>query len=684
MPMKYPDAKRLDIVDVIHGHEVGDPYRWLEDAADPDTVAWSKAEDDLTFPYLAQLPGRDATAARIRALIPGDVGVPALRGERSFFMRRESNQEHAVFWLRDADGTERPLVDPNVLSDDATITLDGATVSKEGTRLAYLLSQGGDEESVLRVMDVDTGDIIDGPIDRCRYSPIAWLPGGGEFFYVRRLPPDQVPDGEDQFHRRVYRHRVGADSATDTLVFGEGGDKTAYYGVKVSHDGRWLIVDRALGTAPRNDVYIADLNESPLRFATIQEGEDVETEAWVDAGNGQLYLHTNRDAPRRRLCVTHPTSPGRENWREVIPQSDGVLEDVAATDDKLVALHSLHAVSAITLHDKDTGASSGSIDLPSLGAASIRTRPEGGNEVWVGYTDFVAPHRVLRYDLDSGLLERWADPPGAVEVKDIVSEQVTFKSKDGTEVRMFVVHHANTTAATGSHPTILYGYGGFNIALTPAYSGSILAWVEAGGVYAIANLRGGSEEGEEWHRDGMRGSKQNVFDDFIAAGESLVARGWTTPDHLAIMGGSNGGLLVGATLTQRPDLFAAVVCSAPLLDMLRYERFGLGVTWNDEYGTAAHAEEFAWLLGYSPYHRVVDGTAYPATLFTVFESDTRVDPLHARKLCAALQAATSGDSPILIRREVDVGHAGRSISRYVALLADELAFLATHTGLKLS
>jgi prolyl oligopeptidase len=679
--MNYPDAKRLDTVDVIHGREVADPYRWLEDSDDADTQAWSRAQDELAKPYLANLPGRDALADRIRDLLPGDVSVPALRGDRAFFLRREPAQEHGVFWLRDADGTERPLVDPNALSDDATITLDGATVSKEGDRVAYLLSQGGDEQSVLRVLDVNTGEIIDGPIDRTRYSPIGWLPGGEEFFYVRRLPPEQVPDGEEDFHRRVYRHRVGSDPDTDdVLVFGGGGDKTAFYDVYTSHDGRWLIISRALGTAPRNDVFIADLTTGvALSFTTIHEGEDVETIATIDPTSGLLHLLTNRDAPRKRLCVADPTSPTPDQWREVLPETDAVLDAVSETADHLVALRSRHAVSEVALHDKDTGALDRTIDLPSLGSAGIRTRPEGGHELWIGYTDFVTPARVLHYDPATDALEPWADPPGAIDVKGIVSEQITYQSKDGTDVRMFLIHQEGTTAGT-PHPTILYGYGGFNIPLTPAYSASILSWVESGGVYVIANLRGGSEEGEAWHRAGMRDQKQNVFDDFIAAAEWLIAHGWTAPDQLAISGGSNGGLLVGATLTQRPDLFAAVICSAPLLDMVRYEQFGLGPLWTDEYGTVEDADEFGWLIGYSPYHRVTPGTAYPATLFTVFESDSRVDPNHARKMCAALQAAsTASDRPILVRREVDVGHAGRSISRTVALLADQLSFLAAHT-----
>ncbi len=682
--MDYPDATRLDIVDVIHGREVADPYRWLEAADDPATNAWSESQDELANGVIAELPGRDRLAERMRELLPGDVGAPLVLGDRSFFTRRQPDEEHGVLWLRDADGTERPLVDPNALSDDATITLDGWSPSKEGHRLAYLLSQGGDEESRLEVIDVASGERLDGPIDRCRYTAIAWIPGGDEFFYVRRLPPEEVPDGESQYHRRVYRHRVGTDPATDQLVFGDGGDKTAYYTATVSRDGRWLIVGRWLGTAPRSDLYVADLTTPELEFKTIQEGEDVDTSMpLVHHLDGRLYLLTNRDAPRARLVVTDPEHPEPATWRDLIPEADAVLVDYSLTNDAVVAVHTRHAVSELTVYDKPTGAPRETIELPSLGTADVTSRPEGGDDIWIGYSDFVTPHRVFHYDLNTQTLEPWADPPGAVEVKGIVAEQVVYQSKDGTDVRLFLLRNERTEA-DGSRPTVLYGYGGFNISLSPAYSSTIVAWVEAGGVYAIANLRGGSEEGETWHRAGMRENKQNVFDDFIAAGEWLIEAGWTDPQHLGITGGSNGGLLVGATLTQRPDLFASVICSAPLLDMIRYERFGLGQSWNDEYGTAEDPVEFGWLLGYSPYHRVTPGTEYPAVMFAVFDSDSRVDPNHARKMCAALQAATRGDRPIVLRREVDVGHAGRSISRYVALYADELAFHAAHLGLTLT
>jgi len=346
-----------------------------------------------------------------------------------------------------------------------------------------------------------------------------------------------------------------------------------------------------------------------------------------------------------------------------------------------VVARTLHAVGGVQVHDRSTGEQRASVPLPGPGSViGLTARPDGGDEAWIGYSDFTTPPMVFRYQVSNGALTTWMDAPGTVELPEIVATQRTYRSRDGTEVRMFVLHRRGLEP-DGAQPTILYGYGGFNIALTPSYSATIGAWVEQGGVYAIAGLRGGSEEGEAWHRAGMREHKQNVFDDFAAAAEHLIQAGYTRPDRLAISGGSNGGLLVGATLTQRPELFRAVVCSAPLLDMIRYERFGLGVTWNDEYGRADDPVEFGWLYAYSPYHHVVKGTDYPAVLFTVFESDSRVDPLHARKLCAALQWATDSGRPILLRAEREVGHGARSVARMVDLQADVLAFIADELDL---
>jgi prolyl oligopeptidase len=707
---QYPDAARQDIVDSIHGHEVADPYRWLEDAGGEPTKEWLRAQDELYAAYQASVPGRDALAARLRELLAaGDVGAPVWRGDRHFFARREPAQEHAVIYVADSPGAERVLIDPIAIDPAGLTTLDSWRPDREGRQLAYQLSESGREESVLRVMDVATGEIVDGPIDRCRYSDVAWLPGGEAFYYSRRLAPDAVPAGEEQFHRRVYLHRVGTPADNDVLILGTDMEKTNYYSIEVNPDGRWLIIAASAGTAPRNDVWIADLaagDPAAPNLHVAQQGVDALT--WPRAGrDGRFYLLTDRDAPRGRVAIADPADPAfpeYASWQELIPEDpEAVAQDLAILDGPglgepvLLVARARHAISEITVHDLAFGDRIGRVELPGLGSAGdLRERPEGGHEAWFRYTDYVTPGLVLRYDATDGSTEVWQRAPGAIEVPAVRAEQVAYSSADGTTVRMVIIsadggrEEATAEAAGGlvplPKPAILYGYGGFNVSQSPAFSASVLAWVEAGGVYAVAGLRGGSEEGEEWHRAGMRERKQNVFDDFHAAAEYLIAAGLTTRDQLVVWGGSNGGLLVGASVTQRPDLSVAAVCSAPLLDMVRYEQFGLGQTWNDEFGTAADPTEFGWLLSYSPYHHVRPGVTYPAVLFTIFDGDTRVDTMHARKMCAALQHATSAPAslrPVLLRAEAQVGHGARALSRSIGLSAETLAFAAAQAGLQL-
>jgi prolyl oligopeptidase len=720
----YPCARRLDLAEEIFGHVVRDPYRWLEERESAETGGWLAAQDALFAEHAAGLPGRAALAGRIAELTrSGSVSAPVWRGERQFFLRRTPDQDHAVLFaagLPAADPAERALVDPMRIDPSGLTTLDSWQPDKEGELLTYQMSHGGDEESVLRVMDVATGQDVDGPIDRCRYSSVAWLPGadpgrgpvGKAFYYVRKLPPEAVPEGEQRYHRRVYLHRVGTPAADDVEIFGDGREKTNYYSVSVSRDGRWLVISASQGTAPRNDLWLADLSLSEPaspRLRVIQQGVDART-GLMPGRDGRMYVFTDAGAPRGRLAVADPAAPGPEGWRDLIPErADAVLTDFAILDGAemtrpvLLAAWKKHAISEVTVHDLASGQRAGTVPLPGLGSiGGISERPEGGHEAWFSYTDNTTPVLTYRYDGRGGEVEVWARAPGTVEVPPVATEQVTYQSQDGTEVRMLIISPVRSRPdPQRSRPAILYGYGGFGVSMTPGYSASVLAWVEAGGVYAIASLRGGGEEGEAWHRAGMRENKQRVFEDFYAAAEKLIADGWTTPGQLTISGGSNGGLLVGAALTQRPELFAAVLCSAPLLDMIRYERFGFGETWNDEFGSASDPVEFGWLLGYSPYHHVHEGTRYPAVLFSAYDNDTRVDPLHARKMCAALQhAITTGvdgppagpagpgapdggapGRPVLLRLESSVGHGARAVSRSVSLAADMLAFAACQTGL---
>lgn len=696
--MKYPQTRREPISEERFGRVVADPYRWLEKGDSDEVRQWSGEQEELWQSEVARLSGRAHWTSRLRQLLgAGYRSTPTWRGTREFFLRRSAGEELGILYTRKDPASEiEVLIDPLEINPGGTTTLDSWQPSKEGDQLAYQLSTGGTEESTLYVLDVETREVIDGPIDRARYSPIAWLPGGKAFYYVRRLAPELLKEEERQYHRRVYFHIVGSNPAEDVEIFGSGLEMTNYYGVSLSMDGRWLTLSASAGTEPRNDLWLADLHaSSPTapKFILIQSAESDAQTSLEPLRDGRILIATNFDASRGRICISSPTtllSVGESaEWRDLVPEDPeavisgwGVLDGPLMPASMLLVLWSRHTVSEITVHSLETGERQSTIPLPGLGTVTgISVRPEGGHEAWFGYTDHVTPPTIYSFDGRTLEVKKYADPPGAVTVPKVFAKQVTYTSFDDTQVRMFILSASD--GADKVRPTILYGYGGFGVGLNPAFSATALAWVEAGGIWAVANIRGGDEEGEEWHRQGMRGEKQNVFDDFLYAAQYLINNGWTSPEHLAIEGGSNGGLLVGAALTQRPDLFAAVVCSAPLLDMVRYELHGLGATWSDEYGSAAIEEEFEWLISYSPYHQVRDGQEYPATLFTVFDGDTRVDPLHARKMCAILQQAQSPNSelPILIRAERNVGHGARSLSRTIDLSADSLAFISRWTGM---
>ncbi|MFC6085107.1 prolyl oligopeptidase family serine peptidase [Sphaerisporangium aureirubrum] len=690
--MRYPDAPRLDTAEEFHGEVVGDPYRWLEDAGDPRTLAWTAAQQELFARERAgwaELPAWHATLTELSRLPMGS--VPRLRGDRVFANRLEAGAEHAELLVREG-GDERVLISPLTLDPGGGTVLEAWQPSLEGDLLAYQLSSGGTEDSLLRVMDVATGAVVDGPIDRVRRTPVAWLPGGRSYYYVRRLAPELNP-GEERYHRRVYLHHVGTGPEQDVLIFGEGQDKTRFYTVGVTPDGRWLKVSATTGTSPANDLWLADLRDGPPerpRLRPVQQGTGARTVLQIAPGTGPgdpVWLRTDRDAPRGRVVVATAAGPAPAAWRTLIPERpDAVLEDFAPlTGDGLdrplmLVLWSRHAVSEITVHDLADGRELGTVGLPGSGAAGpLTTRPEAGHEAWFVYCDHTTPPTVLRHDALTGLTEPWTRPPGTGHDGEVKTSHVTFPSKDGTPVRMFVLSAAGTPDRP--RPAVLTGYGGFGVSMSPGYMPQALAWVRAGGVFAVACVRGGGEEGEQWHRAGTGPRKQNVFDDFDAAAGFLVEQGWTAPGMLGAVGESNGGLLAGAALTQHPEKYGAVVCLAPLLDMLGYERLGMGPSWRPEFGSVADPEGFAVLRAYSPYHRVREGVRYPPVLFAVADGDTRVDPAHSRKMCALLQHASSGSGPVLLRLERDVGHGARAASRINALHADVFTFMARYLGL---
>jgi prolyl oligopeptidase len=689
---RYPAAVRLSLAEELHGQAVSDPYRWLEDDRDPRTIAWLAAQQDLLATEQARwLVSR--WHATLEELNANDTETgPVWRGDRAFTARHRAGADHPVVML-----AGHPLLSPLALDPSGLVTLEAWRPSLEGGLLAYQLSAAGTEDASLRVMRVADGSVVDGPINRVRRTPVAWLPGGTHYYYVRRLPPELHP-GEERYHRRVYLHRVGTDPARDVEVFGDGEDKTRFYWVTVTPDGRWLTIRATTGADPGTDIWLADLTTSPLerpRFQPVQVGTGAL--AWLHLLPGTspgdpMWLRTTSGAERGRILTgSAPGGRSREPWRELIAERpDAVLAAfLPLTGPALRRPLGLvawirHAVSEITVHDLSDGAEVGTVPLPGAGTAGdFMTRPEGGHEAWFSYADHRRPHRVLRYDAVSGQCHRWSaaagpDPAGP-DPAGVIVRQAAFPSRDGTIVWLFIVSAAGHPDRR--RPAILTGYGGFGVSMSPAYSAQAIAWARAGGVYAIACLRGGGEEGRGWHEDGRRDRKQNVFDDFDAAADHLVAAGWTAPGRLGLLGRSNGGLLVGAALTQHPDKYAAVVCVSPLLDMVRYEQSGMGPSWRAEYGSAADPAGLRVLLSYSPYHRVREGVRYPAVLFTVADGDTRVDPGHARKMCAALQHATTGTGPVLIRVDHGVGHGITATSRQVAQQAECLAFLARELGL---
>jgi prolyl oligopeptidase len=699
---RYPAALRQALTEERHGLLIADPYRWLEDRASPAAAEWIAGQDELFTAERDRWRGTDQWRAQLTALAGQEkTSVPLCRGERLFFLRQEAGAEHAALLVSE-DGRQRPLLDPAALDPSGRTTLERVTPSLGGHLVACQLCTGGTEDSLLRVLDVTTGEIVDGPVGRLRRSPVAWLPGDRAFYYVRRLPPGLHP-GEERYHRRVYLHRLGTDPGEDVLVFGEGAPKTQFYGVSVTPDGRWLTITATDGTDPATDLWLADLESSPPdRPALRQVRQEPAGRTWprIAPGTGPndpMWLLTTSGAPRGRIVTATPAAAGARAWRELIPQRpDAVLTDFAVltgVDPGLpagglgLAAWTRHAVAEITVHRLADGHQLGTVPLPGDGrVSSLSVPPYERHQAWFTYTDHVTDRLILCFDGRTRQARPWS--PGSpargrarrTRQAGLTPRtcQVECTSRDGTTVRTFVISAAGRPDRP--RPAILTGYGGFGVSMSPVYTPDAVAWVRAGGVYAVACLRGGGEEGEQWHRAGRGAGKQNVFDDFDAVTDILVTGGWTTPRQLGIMGGSNGGLLVGAALTQHPEKYGAAVCIAPLLDMARYELSGLGPSWRLEYGTADDPQQLRNLLAYSPYHHVTDGTHYPPALFAVFDGDTRADPLHARKMCAALQHATAA-APVLLRLERGVGHGLRAASREAALQADCLSFLGHHLGL---
>jgi prolyl oligopeptidase len=681
-----PLARRQRIVETLHGLPIADPYRWLEDARSSATQGWVAAEDSYARRLLGRLPGRDLIAARLKRLSYIDwIGAPIRRGMRYFFSRQHADREKIVhYWREGEHGKPRVLIDPNLLSSDGSVALRGVYISHDGRWAAYKLSANAADMATLHVMEVATGEVskVD-TIEGARYAEPSWTAQSDGFYYTR-IPIDTgIPVADLPGHAAVYFHRLGDDARSDRLVHAKTGDARTFIGADLSRDGKLLLLYIQHGWS-RADIYYQSLPDArtprAFRFKRLAVGVNALFSCF--AWKGSIYIHTNDGAPRYRLYKADARRVARKQWREIVPErTDAVLDGFALVGGHL-ALHYLHrATTQLEIADLQ-GKLVRKVAFPGIGSASNLSGNPEDDTAYYSFSSFTTPSTVYRTSVKDGGRAVYFRVKVPVDPAPYAVEQVSYASRDGVMVTMFIVRRKDAPQ-DGSSPLLLTGYGGFNISLTPAFSASRFVWLEQGGSLAVPNLRGGGEYGESWHQAGMLTRKQNTFDDFIAAAEFLIRRGYTRPDRLAIAGGSNGGLLVGAAMTQRPDLFRVVSCHVPLLDMVRYHLFGSGKTWISEYGSADDAAQLKAIAAYSPYHQVRPGTPYPALLMMSADSDDRVDPMHARKFTAAIRHASTSRRLVLLRVETKAGHGGGDmIKKHVEATADEYAFLFHELGVK--
>ena len=671
----YPPATPGDQVDDYHGTSVADPYRWLEDTQAPATRAWIAAQQQLTDSWLAGCDARGAIHTRLTELWDHPRrGAPWRRGGRWFQLRNTGLQAQEVLWtMASADDDGRVLLDPNTWSDDGTAALTGLSISRDGRWMAYARSDRGSDWMMWRVRNLDEDDDRPDVISWSKFSTAAWAPDGSGFYYAAYdAPAEGRAYSDTNTDQRLCFHRVGQGQDDDAVVYARPDQPEWGYRPWVSHDGRWLIVTIWQGTDPRTRVHVADL-ETGGDVRALLDTFDAEYEC-IGTDGDTLYVLTDRDAPSRRIVAIDVNGPDPDDWRDVVGAGDDVIEYAALIGGRIVTVRLHNASHRLALHDPD-GTCLGDVDLGDLGSVAGLTGTPDDPVAHLGWTTFTQPTRVLSVDVASGAVAEVFRPDLPVTSGDLLTTQSFVPSSDGTAVPVFLVHRADVDPGRGPSPTILYGYGGFGISLTPAFSVLRTVWVERGGVLAVANLRGGGEYGTVWHDAGRLDNKQQVFDDALTCAQWLVGQGWTTSEQLAIQGGSNGGLLVGACITQRPDLFGAAVAHVGVFDMLRFHRFTIGWAWRSDYGDPDDPDQFTTLFAYSPLHRVTPDTAYPATLIVTGDHDDRVVPGHSFKFVATLQAAQAGPAPILLRVDTSAGHgAGKPTTKLIDEAADVLAF----------
>ncbi|TFH91628.1 prolyl oligopeptidase family serine peptidase [Vibrio ouci] len=672
MTIQYPNTKTVDVVDEYFGTQVKDPYRWLEDDRSNDTAGWVEAQNKVTFDYLEQIPYRDQIEQRLTQLMDYEkVGSPFKEGKYTYFYKNDGLQNQDVLYRQLGDGEPEVFLDPNTFSEEGTTSLGGTSFSQDGSLFAYSISEGGSDWRKVIVLDAATKQQIGETLVDVKFSDISWLHNEG-FYYSSYDKPEGSELSAKTDQHKLYFHKLGTKQSEDQLIFGGNEqEKHRYVAGYTTEDGQYLIIG-AMESTSGNKLYVKDLSKQDSPLVTVLDNTDSDT--WViDSIGSKLYLSTNLNAPNKRVVVVDAASPEQKNWQDVIPETNNVLS-VSTAGGNMFAQYMVDATSQVKQYDMD-GKFIRKIELPDIGSAHGFSGKDDETDVYYTFTNYKMPGTTYKLNIKSGDSSVYHESAAPFDSDLFESKQVFYTSKDGTKVPMILTYKKGIKL-NGSAPTILYGYGGFNISLTPAFSPSRAAWLELGGIYAVANLRGGGEYGKEWHNAGTQMQKQNVFDDFIAAAEFLVDKGYTSSDKLAINGGSNGGLLVGAAMTQRPELFKVALPAVGVLDMLRYHTFTAGAGWAYDYGTAEQSKEmFDYLKNYSPVHNVKKGVEYPATMITTGDHDDRVVPAHSYKFAAELQSKQAGSKPTLIRIETDAGHgAGTPTSKMINLYADMYSF----------
>lgn len=682
----YPETKTVDQVDDFHGTKVDDPYRWLEDDVreSKDVADWVEAQNKVTFAYLKNLPGRDAIEKRMTELWNYEkISAPSKEGGRYYFFRNDGLQNQNVLYMQDTlEDEPKILIDPNTWSADGTVALSGTEFSDDGKYAAYGIQDGGSDWRTWRIMEIESGKLLDDELKWIKFSGISWTPDSKGFYYSRYDQPAEGAAFQSlNLNQKVYYHTVGTAQSEDTLIYQRPDEPEWGFNADVSEDGHYLVITVWKGTDDRYRVTIKDLRRPDSKPIDLIDNFEFEY-TFIGNDGTRLLFQTNKDAPKRRIIEIDLDQPAVDHWTEIVPETENTLTSATIVDSSIIGQYLKDAKTQVRIYGLN-GKFISEVEFPGIGAASGFEGKMDHTETFYSFSSFATPPSTYRYDMSTGESTLLRQAKVAFNPDDYETKQIFYESKDGTKVPMFICHKKGLKL-DGTNPTLLYGYGGFNISLTPGFSVSRLTWMELGGVFAMPNLRGGGEYGEPWHKAGTKLQKQNVFDDFIAAAEWLISNNYTSSKKLAIQGGSNGGLLVGACMTQRPDLYAACLPAVGVMDMLRFHQFTAGRFWTDDYGCADNPEEFKALRAYSPYHNLQGGVQYPATLVTTADTDDRVVPGHSFKFAAQLQASQSGTAPTLIRIETRAGHgSGKPTAKIIEEAADQWAFLAKNLGMKI-